>query len=80
MTQVNIYEAKTELSKLVRSLETGEENVIFIARNGKPIVQMTLLPHQDPAKRVGAGRGKFTIPDDFDKWDSEIENMFEGEL
>ena len=31
-------------------------------------------------KRIGMAKGKFTIPKDFDKWDDEIEDMFEGEL
>ena len=32
MTQVNILEAKTNLSKLVELLETKEEDVIYILR------------------------------------------------
>ena len=34
LTQVNMLEAKTDLSKLVRMLETKEEDVIYLARNG----------------------------------------------
>ena len=44
MTQVNMLEAKTDLSKLVRMLETKEEDVIYLARNGTAVVQMTLIP------------------------------------
>ena len=28
-------------------------------------------------KRIGAAKGKLHIPDDFDKWDKEIEKLFE---
>ncbi len=34
MTQVNMLEAKTELSKLVNMLETKQEEIIYLARNG----------------------------------------------
>ena len=37
--QVNILEAKTELSKLIRLIETGREDQIIIARYGKPVAK-----------------------------------------
>lgn len=81
MTQVNMLEAKTELSKLVRMLETKQEEVIYLARNGKAVVQMTLIPAEKTLnKRIGAAKGKFSVPEDFDRWDREIEDMFEEEL
>ena len=46
MTQVNMLEAKNDLSKLVRMLENKEEDIIYIARNGKAIVQITLIPEK----------------------------------
>lgn len=80
MTQVNMLEAKTELSKLVNMLETKQEEVIYLARNGKPVVQMTLIPKKPVCKRIGVAEGKFRVPDEFDAWDREIEEMFGGEL
>lgn len=77
MYQVNMFEAKTDLSKLVKKLETGEEKAVIIARNGHPIAQMTLIPPETPEKRIGAAKGKFTVPDDFDNWDHDIEDLFE---
>ena len=44
MTQINMLEAKTDLSALVKMLETKQEDVIYLARNGKAVVQMTLIP------------------------------------
>lgn len=38
MVQVNMFEAKSDLSKLVKMLETREEDVIYITRNGIKIV------------------------------------------
>lgn len=80
MTQVNMLEAKTDLSKLVRMLETKQEEVIYLARNGTAIVQMTLIPKKPANKRIGVAEGKFKVPDDFDIWDKEIEEMFGGEI
>lgn len=77
MTQVNMLEAKTDLSKLVRMLENGTEDVIYLARNGKAVVQMTLIPEQPATQRIGVARGAFTVPNAFDDWDQEIAGMFE---
>ncbi len=43
MTQVNMFEAKTDLSKLVKMLETKQEDIIYLARNGTAVAQMTLM-------------------------------------
>lgn len=51
--QVNIHEAKTQLSKLIDAAERGED--VIIARNGKPVVQLKALPK---AKR----KFKFGVP------------------
>lgn len=80
MTKVNMLEAKTELSKLVKLLESKQEDIIYLARNGKPVVQMVLIPQKPATKRIGVAEGKFKIPDDFDKWDDEIEDMFGEQL
>ncbi len=76
MTQVNMLEAKTELSKLVRLLETQQEEVIFIARNGKPVVEMKLAQRKPASRRIGIAKGKLDIPEDFDLWDDEIADAF----
>lgn len=80
MCQVNVHEAKTDLSKLIRLLETGQEDVVYIARSGEPVVQMTLIPKKESHKRIGVAEGKFKAPEGFDTWDKEVEEMFEGVL
>ena len=37
MVTVNVHEAKTHLSRLLKQVEAGEE--VIIARNGKPVGQ-----------------------------------------
>lgn len=63
MKQVNIHQAKTELSKLVERVEAGEE--IVIARAGKPAAKLVPLTRSRGHRRLGMLDGKFQIPDDF---------------
>ena len=60
MRQVNIHEAKTQLSRLIAS---GEE--IVIARYGEPVAR--LVPIRSPSSRriPGSARGKFEVPPAF---------------
>ena len=53
--EINIYDAKTNFSKLIQSLVDEKEEVIFISKNGKPIVQMTLINKKN-TNRVGAAK------------------------
>ena len=79
MKTVNIHEAKTQLSKLVKAASKGEP--FIIARAGKPIVKVTALtaPTGDKVKRLGFMAGQITVPDDFDQMGSEeIEKLFGG--
>ena len=53
--EINIYEAKSNFSKLVQSLIDGKEEVIIISKNGKPVVQMTTIAKKN-SKRVGIAK------------------------
>jgi prevent-host-death family protein len=64
MPTVNIFEAKTQLSKLIEMAERGEE--VIIARAGKPVARLTKLDHAKPKIRFGLLKGKLHIADDFD--------------
>jgi prevent-host-death family protein len=64
MATVNIFEAKTHLSKLIEMAEKGED--VVIARAGKPVVKLTRLRPKKRAIRYGALKGKIWIADDFD--------------
>ncbi len=64
MTVVTIHKAKTELSKLLKLVEAGEE--VIIARGDKPVAK--LVPAAAPAPKSrgrGALKGKFTWSDSF---------------
>lgn len=65
MRTVNIQEATTHLSRFVDQAAAGEE--ILIARAGKPVARLVALasPNGQP-RALGLGRGRFTLPKDFD--------------
>ena len=81
MLQVNVLEAKTDFSKLIRILESGRENTITVARNGKPVVKITLVDETPVSRRIGVAKGRFKAPDDFDAAGEEAAAMLmEGSL
>lgn len=61
--EVNIHEAKTHFSKLLRRVAAGEE--VVISRAGKPIAR--IVPIAERSRRhFGMDRGRFEVPADFD--------------
>ena len=74
--QVSIREAKTNLSSLVRMVETGKEERIIIARYGKPVVKMVVYNDALVSKRIGVANGKLKSPEDLDMFNEEIAEMF----
>ncbi|MFP3941845.1 MAG: type II toxin-antitoxin system Phd/YefM family antitoxin [Acidobacteriota bacterium] len=62
-SEVNVHEAKTHFSKLLRRVAAGEE--VVIARAGVPVAR--LVPVARRSDRVfGIDRGRFQVPEDFD--------------
>ena len=59
MTQVNMFQAKTELSKLILSLENKENDKIIIARDGKPVAVLQLYT-PEKKEEIGKFDGKFS--------------------
>ncbi len=78
MMQVNILEAKTDFSKLIRLLETKKEDFIIIARNGKPVAKITLINEAPVSKRIGIAKDKLTAIDDFDADNEAIAEQMTG--
>lgn len=63
---VNVHEAKTQLSKLLEAVQSGDE--VVIAKAGTPIAR--LVPYTPPKRTIappGAMAGQIWIGDDFDK-------------
>jgi prevent-host-death family protein len=80
--EVNVHHAKTNLSKLIAAVESGEE--VIIARAGKPAVKLVLVTHPVRKSRKhlrGSGIGKIWMaPDAFSPaTDLEIQKLFEAD-
>jgi prevent-host-death family protein len=69
---VNIYDAKTNLSKLLADVERGEE--ILIGRAGEPIARLS--PVQRQSREWGFAKDQVWIADDFDETSDEIIDSF----
>ena len=79
MRQVNIHEAKTQLSRLVEEVAGGED--IVIAKAGKPRARLTAIESQPLSRTPGSLKGKIEIADDFDaSLPDEILAAFEGDV
>ena len=73
---VNIYEAKTQLSKLIERALNGED--VVIARANQPVVRLVKW-HPAPERVPGIWEGKVSIADDFDSFSAEDEADWYGE-
>jgi prevent-host-death family protein len=56
--QVNVHEAKTQLSQLLARAERGEE--IVIARGGQPIARLVPFGPKRRVPGLARGRGRLT--------------------
>lgn len=61
---VSLYEAKTQLSRLVDRAAGGEE--IVIAKSGRPRARLVPLEDTRPLRVPGKGKGKWRVGRDFD--------------
>lgn len=74
--EVNVHEAKTHLSRLLKRVSAGEE--ITISRAGMPVAKLIAANSQLTSRPMGMDRGKIHIADDFDQPDPELESLFDG--
>lgn len=64
MFQVNIHQAKTNLSKLIKKVVNGEE--VIIAKGNIPLVKLVGLSKQKSKRKIGSAHG-ITISPSFDE-------------
>lgn len=74
MRQVNIHEAKTQLSRLLEEVEAGER--IVIARAGEPVAVLSPYKAAVRKRRLGLFAGQARIADDFDQLPDDIATAF----
>jgi prevent-host-death family protein len=70
--EVNIHEAKTQLSKLIERVLTGEE--VIIAKAGRPVVRLVKVQPKSP-RMLGSAAGTIQYQEGWDApmTDEELE-------
>jgi prevent-host-death family protein len=63
--QVNMHDAKTQLSELVAAAERGEE--VVIARNGTPAARLVAITPEYAPVTLGLLAGEIELGPDFDE-------------
>lgn len=76
--QINIAEAKKHFSELIQKIIEDETGSIIIARYGEPVAELRAYQKPASGKRIGVAEGILTAPDDLDKHNAEIEELFGG--
>lgn len=72
--EVNIHEAKTQLSKLIQQALEGED--VIIAKAGTPLVRLVRISEDPPL--LGSAKGLITLKDGWDQplTDEELLEVF----
>jgi prevent-host-death family protein len=76
--EVNIHEAKTDLSRLLERVALGEG--VVIAKAGTPVAKLVAFDQQPRTRIFGNARGEFKVSDDFNEPNPEIEALFYGPI
>lgn len=76
MHQVNMHEAKSQLSSLVEEVLAGGD--VVIARAGKPLARLVAYEERQEPRTPGRWKGKVRVADDFDATPEEVIAAFEG--
>ena len=75
---INVYEAKTHLSKLLDRVAEGEE--LVLGRAGRPIARLVPYREMRQPRKPGRLAGRVWIAPDFDETPEDIIAAFEGDL
>jgi prevent-host-death family protein len=78
--EINIHQAKTHFSRLLKRVASGEE--VTIARAGVPVARLVPVEMKKKVRPLGMDRGKIWIADDFDAPlpDDLLREFYGGEL
>lgn len=76
--EINIYAAKTQLSRLIDRVNEGED--VVITRHGRPVARLVPGPAERPRRKLGTLKGKVRMSEDFDApLPDDLLDLFEGE-
>ena len=72
MPTVNMFEARSNLSRLVEADRRRSGN------HGRPVARLVPVGSSPLGKRIGVARGAFVVPDSIDIDNDEVETLFHG--
>jgi prevent-host-death family protein len=76
---VNVHDAKTNLSRLLKDVEAGEE--IIIARDGQPVARLVPVdPELFKPRPIGGFEDKIWMAPDFDEPDYDVFPPFDEDV
>ena len=78
--QVNMHEAKTQLSKLAELVAGGEE--VIIAKAGKPVMKMVPYKAESAPRKPGLLANEIEVSDDAFSRETDrlVQSMFEDSV
>lgn len=80
MHTATIFEAKTNLSELVRRAQSGEEVVITSGRERKPVARLVAIDPAPASRRIGFLEGQGDVgPEFFDPLPDDELRLWNGE-
>jgi prevent-host-death family protein len=65
LAQINVYEAKKDLSRLLKRVLLGEE--IIIAKKGEPVAKLVPLKKKGRKRILGLFKGRIYVSDDIEE-------------
>jgi len=78
MREVDIHEAKTHLSRLLKEVEAGAE--ITVTKDGHPIAKLVPIAQPPGKRKLGFLEGKLKVGADFDDpLPEDVLASFEGD-
>jgi len=80
MHSATIFEAKTNLSELVRRAQLGEEVVITSGREHKPVARLVAINPVPESRRIGFMKGEGSVgPEFFEPLPEDELRLWNGE-
>jgi prevent-host-death family protein len=80
MHSATIFEAKTNLSELLRRAQLGEEVLITSGREHKPIARLMAIDPAPESRRIGFLKGRGNVgPEFFDPLPEDELRLWNGE-
>jgi antitoxin (DNA-binding transcriptional repressor) of toxin-antitoxin stability system len=76
MKFISVFDAKTNLSKVLEELSSGRTPGFIITRHGKAIARLVPEPEGVTEPRIGIAKGLFDVPDSIDVRADEAAALF----